>query len=61
MTDFVVALGLVFVMEGLVLAAFPDLAKKAFESVMQAPDQMLRIVGLGSATLGMLLIWLIRG
>ncbi|MBZ0141001.1 MAG: DUF2065 domain-containing protein, partial [Pseudorhodoplanes sp.] len=50
-----------FVMEGLVLAAFPDLAKKAFESVMQAPDQMLRIVGLGSATLGMLLIWLIRG
>lgn len=61
MTDFVVALGLVFVMEGLVLAAFPDLAKKAFESVMQAPDQMLRIVGLGSATVGMLLIWLIRG
>jgi uncharacterized protein YjeT (DUF2065 family) len=61
MSDFVVALGLVLVLEGLLFAAFPDAAKRAMESVMQTPDAMLRIVGLGSAVIGLALIWLMRG
>jgi uncharacterized protein YjeT (DUF2065 family) len=61
MADFVVALGLVLVLEGLLFAAFPDAAKRAMESVMQTPDAMLRIVGLGSAVIGLALIWLMRG
>lgn len=61
MTDFLVALGLVFVIEGLLFAAFPDLAKKALHSVTEAPDQFLRIVGVASAVVGVVLIWLIRG
>ena len=61
MTDFVVALGLVFVLEGLLFAAFPDLAKKALHSVIETPDHFLRIVGISSAVVGVLLIWLIRG
>jgi uncharacterized protein YjeT (DUF2065 family) len=61
MTDFLVALGLVFVIEGLLFAAFPDLAKKALHSVTEAPDQLLRIVGIVSAGLGVVVIWLIRG
>jgi uncharacterized protein YjeT (DUF2065 family) len=61
MKDFVVALGLVFVLEGIVFAAFPDMAKRAMESVLQVPDQMLRIVGIGSAFVGLLVVWLIRG
>jgi uncharacterized protein YjeT (DUF2065 family) len=31
------------------------------ESVMQAPDSLLRIVGLASAILGIALLWIIRG
>ena len=61
MSDFLAALGLVFVLEGLLFAAFPDFAKRAMESVMQAPDNMLRIVGLASALLGIALIWIVRG
>ncbi len=60
MTDFLVALGLVFVLEGLLFAAFPELAKRAMESVVQAPDQMLRLIGVGSALLGLVLIWFMR-
>jgi len=61
MTDFLVALGLVFVLEGLVFAAFPDMAKRAMESVTHVPDQMLRVVGIASALIGLLLVWIIRG
>ncbi len=61
MTDFLVALGLVFVFEGLLFAAFPDLAKRAMESVLRTPDTSLRIVGIVSAMLGLLLVWIIRG
>jgi uncharacterized protein YjeT (DUF2065 family) len=61
MSDFIVALGLVFVIEGLVFSAFPGTAKRAMESVQQTQDGSLRIVGIVSAVLGLLLIWAIRG
>ncbi len=61
MKDFLVALGLVFAIEGLVFAAFPAHLKRAMESVMRTPDHWLRIVGITSAVLGVILIWLIRG
>ena len=61
MTDFIVALGLVFVIEGLMFSAFPGTAKRAMESVQQTPDGSLRIVGIVSAILGILLIWAVRG
>jgi uncharacterized protein YjeT (DUF2065 family) len=61
MTDFLVALALVFVIEGLLFAAFPDLAKKALLSVTEAPDHFLRIVGIASAVVGVVIVWLIRG
>ena len=52
MSDFIVALGLVFVIEGLVFSAFPATAKRAMESVQQTQDGSLRIVGIVSAVLG---------
>jgi uncharacterized protein len=61
MSDFIVALGLVFVIEGLVFSALPGTAKRAMESVQQTQDGSLRIVGIVSAVLGLLLIWAIRG
>lgn len=61
MSDFFVALGLVFVLEGLLFAAFPDWTKRAMASVLEAPDAALRIVGIASALIGVLLIWAIRG
>ncbi|HVV61432.1 MAG TPA: DUF2065 domain-containing protein [Pseudolabrys sp.] len=61
MSDFLVALGLVFVIEGLVFAAFPGSAKKAMIAVMETPDLPLRLIGIGSAIFGLVLVWLVRG
>ncbi|HXX07610.1 MAG TPA: DUF2065 domain-containing protein [Pseudolabrys sp.] len=61
MSDFLAALGLVFVIEGLVFAAFPEAAKRAMSSVLETPDLTLRLIGIGSAVLGVLMVWLVRG
>jgi uncharacterized protein YjeT (DUF2065 family) len=61
MADFLVAIGLVFVIEGLIFAAFPLSAKKAVVAVMETPDATLRIVGVVSAIFGLMLVWLMRG
>ena len=61
MRDFLVALGLVFVIEGIVFAAFPEAAKRAVANVLQTPDAVLRLFGLGSALVCVLLVWLVRG
>jgi uncharacterized protein YjeT (DUF2065 family) len=60
MADFLAALGLVFVIEGLIFAAFPGQGKKALLSVLETPDGMLRVIGIGSAVVGLLLVWLVR-
>ncbi len=61
MSDFIVAIGLVFVIEGLIFAAFPSSAKRAMMSVMDTPDGALRVIGVVSAAAGVLLVWAIRG
>jgi uncharacterized protein YjeT (DUF2065 family) len=61
MTDFLVALGLVFVIEGLIFAASPDAAKRAMVHVLETADGPLRIVGIASAVVGVILIWFVRG
>jgi len=61
MSDFLVAVGLVFVIEGILFAAFPGVAKRAMTEVLETPDPVLRAVGLGSALVGIVLVWLIRG
>jgi uncharacterized protein len=61
MSDFLAALGLVFVIEGLIFAAFPAPAKRAMQSVMETPETSLRVIGLGSALIGVIVVWLVRG
>jgi uncharacterized protein len=61
MTDFLAALGLVFVIEGILLAAFPGGAKRTMASVMELPDGSLRIAGIIAAAAGLVIVWLIRG
>jgi uncharacterized protein YjeT (DUF2065 family) len=61
MSDFLAALGLVFMIEGLIFAAFPASAKKAVASVLDTPDTPLRMIGIGSAVVGLIVVWLVRG
>lgn len=61
MTDFLAAIGLVFVIEGLVFAAFPEAARRAATVMTKTPDQAMRLVGLLSAVSGLVILWLVRG
>ena len=61
MNDFLVALGLVFVLEGLMLAAFPLATKQAMANVLGTPESTLRMIGVVSAVVGLVLVWLVRG
>jgi uncharacterized protein YjeT (DUF2065 family) len=61
MSDFLAAMGLVFVIEGLIFAAFPTSAKKAIASVLDTPDTPLRMMGIGAAVVGLVVVWLARG
>ncbi|WP_029353104.1 DUF2065 domain-containing protein [Bosea sp. 117] len=61
MSDLVVALGLVLVIEGLALAAFPGATRRAMATMHALPDQPLRLIGVGGAIFGLIVVWLIRG
>ncbi len=60
MHQFLIALGLVFVLEGLLFAAFPGPARRAVVALLETPEHSLRVVGIVSAIFGLALIWLIR-
>jgi uncharacterized protein len=61
MSDFLAAIGLFFAIEGIVLAAFPLAAKRAMAAALETPDARLRVAGLASALIGVLIVWLARG
>lgn len=61
MSDFLTALGLVLVIEGILYAAFPGGMKAMFAQALGLPDSRLRSMGLAAACLGVALVWLLRG
>jgi uncharacterized protein YjeT (DUF2065 family) len=54
------ALGLYLVIEGAALALFPDGARRMMALVQQLPPSTLRTVGVAAATIGFLIVWLVR-
>ena len=61
MAQFLVAIGLVLVIEGLLFAAFPTAAKRLAATAIESPETSLRVAGIVSAVLGLVIIWLVRG
>ena len=61
MPEFIVAIGLVLVIESLLFAAFPQAAKRLAASAIESPESSLRVAGIASAVLGIILIWFMRG
>jgi uncharacterized protein YjeT (DUF2065 family) len=61
MSDFIVAIGLVLVIEGLLWAAFPRAGVRLLEAASGAPEQSLRAVGAAAVAAGVLIVWLVRG
>jgi len=60
LSDLVTALGLVFVIEGLMLALAPDVLKRMLAQILLRPTQALRLGGLIFATIGVAIVWLVR-
>jgi len=60
MTDFLAAIGLFFAIEGIAFAAFPVATKRAMTIAIEMPDNGLRIAGIVSAVIGILIVWLVR-
>jgi uncharacterized protein len=61
MSEVATALGLVLVLEGALCALFPGLMRRVAEHVLQSPGDTLRVVGVVSAALGVVLVWWARG
>jgi uncharacterized protein YjeT (DUF2065 family) len=61
MSDLLVALGLVLVLEGLLWAAIPGLAIKWLTTAAKLPEQALRTAGAAAIAAGVVVVWLVRG
>ncbi|MDH3230220.1 MAG: DUF2065 domain-containing protein [Alphaproteobacteria bacterium] len=55
------ALGLYLVIEGSILALFPDGFQRMMAVVQQLPPSTLRAIGLAAAVSGVVIVWLVRG
>lgn len=60
MKDLGAAIGLVFAIEGLLLAGFTDTMRKRMAEVARLDANRLRGVGLGAAVVGVILVWAAR-
>ena len=60
MRDFGAAIGLVFAIEGLLMAGFADVMKKRMAEVARLEAARLRGIGLGAAVLGVVIVWAAR-
>ncbi len=61
MTDFLTALALVLVIEGVFLAAFPHRLRQILQMLEEMTPERLRLGGLCAAALGVFGVWLLRG
>ncbi|WP_370678065.1 DUF2065 domain-containing protein [Pleomorphomonas sp. PLEO] len=61
MNDFLVAVGLMAVLEGLLYAAAPSLMRKGIRQMLEASDFWLRIGGVAAMAAGVAVVWAVRG
>lgn len=61
MTDLITAIGLALVLEGVLYALFPDVARRMMAFALSSPVAHLRIGGLVAVILGVTIVGLIRG
>lgn len=60
MRDFLTAIALILVIEGIVYALAPETMKRMAVRMMATPPQALRVGGLIAACLGVIMVWALR-
>tara|TARA_B100000941_G_scaffold73869_1_gene50252 strand:- start:579 stop:764 length:186 start_codon:yes stop_codon:yes gene_type:complete len=58
--ELIIAVGLIFFVEGLFLAIFPSRIKNILELVKNTPKNKLRLLGIVFLIIGFLIIWYIK-
>lgn len=58
--DLMLAMALIFVIEGLLYAIFPLQMRRFMAMILTQSADQLRIAGLVSAVIGVALVWLVR-
>lgn len=61
MDDLIVGLGLVLVIEGLLWALFPQMARSMLEAIDDVPENTMRFIAIGAIAIGVLIVWFVRG
>ena len=60
MIDFIAALGLVFIFEGMILFISPKRLKKILNIIYNFSEKKIRLIGLFSITIGLIIVSIIR-
>jgi len=60
MLDFLSAIGLIFILEGLLLFSSPKRLKKILQIITIYPESKIRMLGCFSVLIGIVLLWIIR-
>ena len=60
MSDLITAIGLLFFIEGLLLAMFPSRIKNMLKYIEKTNDKQLRITGIFFLIIGFLIVWYIK-
>ena len=60
MNEFIIAIGLIFFVEGLFLAIFPSRIKSMLEIIKTTPENKLRLFGIAFLIIGFLIIWYMK-
>tara|TARA_B100000530_G_C15729894_1_gene397381 strand:+ start:220 stop:405 length:186 start_codon:yes stop_codon:yes gene_type:complete len=60
MKDLITAIGLLFFIEGLIVALFPSKIKNMLKMIENTPENKLRVSGIFFLIMGFLIIWYIK-
>ena len=60
MDELFIAIGLIFFIEGFVIAMFPSKIKSMLETIKNTPENKLRLYGVFLLILGFSIIWYIK-
>lgn len=61
MNDFVAAVGLLLVVEGVIYGGLPGVARRLAAMVLDSSENQLRLTGIAAAIIGVGIVWLVRG